>query len=155
VGVDEFSAGSVKSGDDWLAAHADCQGAGANLQAALLLYGRYRLLERAGAVMDGFGDAASTQPGTDVFASSAAEAMEQGKDLLDKAITSLERSSGKLRKHWTVTATVAAADYALSLFGDESLRELAIANYQSVVEGREQDELVRPFAERLEQLRNR
>jgi DNA repair exonuclease SbcCD ATPase subunit len=153
--VDEFSSGSLTREDQWLAAHADCQGADANLQAALLLYDRFRLLTRAGEVMDVVGEAAATQPSADALAASAAEAMEQGQELLDKAITTLERSSGKLRKHWTVTATVAAADYALSLFGDESLRELAIANYQSAVEGREQDELVRPYVERLEQLRDR
>lgn len=153
--VDEFSAGSLRSRDDAMAAHADCQAADANLQAALVLYDRYQLLSRASEVLGEVGAVAATQPSADTLAASASEAKEQGRDLLDKSITTLERSSGKLNRHWTVAATVAAADYALFLFGEESLRDLAIANYQSAIEGREQQDLVRPYVERLRQLRDR
>ena len=50
---------------------------------------------------------------------------------------------------------ISAADYVLALFDNPSMVQAAIANYRNVVEGREDNPYIRPFRDRLEQLRSR
>jgi len=52
-----------------------------------------------------------------------------------------------------VAASVAAANYVMSLFDRPELRSLALQNYNEVVKGREDNPDVRPFKLRFEQLR--
>ena len=84
-----------------------------------------------------------------------AAAKADAESILNDAIESFEGASRKLKEHWSVAASVAAADYMLALFDHPELVNVAIANYQSVVKDRESEPRLRPFVERLDQLRHR
>ena len=155
VDAGEDSAQSLVREDRWLTAQINCQYADAQVAGAAVLLDRMHRLSQARQVIEDIAGSIKGLADPGVPAAEIDEAQSQGRDRLDKAITALESASRDLQSHWTVTATLAAADYMLSLFGDPSLVSVSIANYQNVVNGREDNPLVRPFKERLEQLRSR
>lgn len=155
IDATDESPGSLVRDDRWLAAHIKCQYADANMAGAQVLMERIERLTAAKRVLvaltqsiDGIADPGV--PGAEID-----EAQMQGKERIEKAITALESAARDLRSHWTVGASLAAADYMLYLFGEPSLIDVSVANYQNVVTGRESDPLIRPFKERLEQLKSR
>ncbi len=142
--------------DQWLAARVLCQAAQANLEASMVLYNRYSGLKAASSLLSSVqNDVTLSDISLDDIARQIAEAQTQGKELVNDAADALEKSARDLRNHWTVAATLAAADYMLALYGEPQMVEVAMANYRAVVQGRENDPYVQPFAQRLEELRNR
>ncbi|MCB9849941.1 MAG: hypothetical protein H6817_04475 [Phycisphaerales bacterium] len=147
---------SLMQTDQWVAAEAKCEAADADIWAALVWYERHAQLTRAQAALDevnkqvnliGFDAAAMQQAATDAYT--------EGSNLANGAVKALESASSPLKNHWTVAASVAGANYVLSLFNQPELRGLAIQNYTAVVKDREDDPTVRPFKQRLDQLKNR
>lgn len=142
--------------DAWIGGEAKSESADAQLAAALVLHARVRRLALArkvldeaaqSAALDGYDAAALTQQ--------IEEARTQGMELAEKATRSLESVARDLKSHWTLAASVAAANYVMSLFDRPELANLAMQNYSEVVKGREDNPNVRPFRLRLEQLHNR
>ena len=154
--AEELSPVKLLRGDKWLATQSSCQSADARLQAALVHYERFTLLQRALDILRPV-DQQTKLEGLDLAAlqTQADEAKADGIKLAGDAAGILERAGSDLRNHWTVAATLAAADYALALFGEPGMLDVATANYQAAVQGRETSPLVQPFVTRLEQLRAR
>jgi len=150
----ERSPYSLSQKDGWIAAEAKCAAADAQVWSALVWFERYLQLRRAASVLN---EVNSRVPLSDydgeALAQAAAEAMTEGTNLATDAVKAVETAARGLENHWTVAATAAAADLVLSFFDRPDLRGLAIQNYSEVVKGRENDPLVRPFQQRLEQLR--
>ncbi len=140
--------------DAWISAHAVTQASDARLWAALTLYQRYQLAQQALATLQRAEDVAQlpnfeAQPLQDRIA----DARERGMELAEKAIRDLESQATRLRRHWTLAASVAGADYVLAMFGRPDALEAAIANYSNVVKDRPDDPRVQIYVDRLAQLR--
>lgn len=155
VEAGEDSAGSLMRDDRWLVAQVNCQFADASLAASSVLLDRMHRLTQARRVLENLSQSIDGLVDPDVSAAEIDEAQMQGKDHAEKAVAALETASRDLRSHWTVAASLAAADYMLHLFGEPDMIEVAIANYQNVVNGREDNPLVQPYRQRLEQLKSR
>lgn len=151
----EGSAGSLMRDDRWLVAQVNAQFADANLAGASVLLDRMHRLTQARRVLENLSQSIDGLVDPDISAAEIDEAQLQGKDRAEKAVAALESASRDLRSHWTVAASLAAADYMLHLFGEPDMIEVAIANYQNVVNGREDNPLVQPYRDRLEQLKSR
>lgn len=153
---EEFSPVKLIKNDDWLVGQMASQAADSQTRAAMVLYDRFVHLGKAIALCESL---ASTFGGLDLSVTEMAETRAASKTeaegLLDDAINSFEGASRSFKEHWSVAASVAAADYMLALFDHPELVNVAIANYQSVVKDRETEPRLRPFVDRLEQLRNR
>jgi hypothetical protein len=122
----------------------------------MILYDRYSHLKEAQAALDRVATLASlTNYDATALASAATDAKTQGEEAVTDAIDAYEGAAAGLKKHWTVAASAAAADYLLALFDHPEMVNVALANYKAVVEGREDNALVRPFRDRFEQLRTR
>jgi hypothetical protein len=139
--------------DRWIGAEARSEAADASVWAALVWFERYTQLSQALAVL---GEVNAQAPLGEfdraALEQAAAEARDAGTQLAEDAVRDLETAARDLGSHWTVAASLAGANYVLSLFGNPQLRGLAIQNYLAVVKDREDNPDVRPFKRRLEQL---
>jgi hypothetical protein len=139
--------------DRWIGAEARSEAADASVWAALVWFERYTQLSQALAVL---GEVNAQAPLGEfdraALEQAAAEARDAGTQLAEDAVRDLETAARDLGSHWTVAASLAGANYVLSLFGNPQLRGLAIQNYLAVVKDREDNPHVRPFKRRLEQL---
>ncbi len=142
--------------DRWLGSYASCQAADSKVWAALVLYDRYAHLQRVSGILadvDGYVSA----EGIDVteIAKAIDETKQKAEKLLDNAIKMMEDAANGAGRDWSIAASVAGADYVLSLFNHPEMVEAAMNNYDNVVAGREDEPSIRVFKERLDQLRNR
>ncbi|GJM25498.1 MAG: hypothetical protein DHS20C16_19130 [Phycisphaerae bacterium] len=153
---EEQSPGALIKKDRWLVGQMASQSADSQTRAAMILYDRYSHLGNAIALCENL---ESTFPELDLKLAEMSDAIASTKtsaeEILEDAIDGFEGASQGFESHWSVAASVAAADYMLALFEHPELVDVAIANYQSVVKDRETEPLLRPFVDRLEQLRNR
>lgn len=142
--------------DRWIGGQLQCQQGDAQLRAAMALYEHYVLLSDTHDLLSKIA-AVVTLPEYDAGAleQSVADTKTAGEELADKAVDAYESAANDLKRHWTVAASAAAADYVYALFGHPDMVDIALANYRAVIEGREDDPLVRPFRERFDQLKNR
>jgi hypothetical protein len=142
--------------DRWLSAQLRCQAADANVWKALVLYDRYdhlkTVLAKLGDIEANVVSLGFSPTETEAEIESTRATAEES---LTDAINSIESAGRDLKQHWSVAATVAGAEYVLALFDNPAMVELAMANYRAVVQDRETNPFVRPFVERLNQLRNR
>lgn len=149
----ERSPYSLIQRDAWAGAEAKAEAADAELRAALIWHERVRRLEWAEAVLGDVQEVAPLEEHDDAaLAERLADARDQGFALAEKATQALESVGRDLENHWTVAASLAAANYVMSLFDRPELRNLAIQNYNAAVQGRENDANVRPFLERMRQI---
>ncbi|HRX84062.1 MAG TPA: hypothetical protein P5572_03490 [Phycisphaerae bacterium] len=141
--------------DNWIGAEAKSEAADAQVAAALVCNARIKRLQHALAVLDEVNTAvplAAYDRGA--IEQQIATTRDEGIELAEKATRALESAARDLKNHWTVAASVAAANYVMSLFGRPELRNLAMQNYAEVVKGREDNPEVRPYRMRFEQLRS-
>ncbi len=154
------STASLVSTHTTIPGHRQAQKADAQMLLGQVYYQRYRdadldseLWSAVGGPL-GLSDAEATAAR---FATLRDESRKSGNDVLEAAITGLEQASRLLREHWSVRAQIGGATYLLSLFGDpdETLRNTAIANYESAVEAVQAPELaglIAPYKDRIRQL---
>ncbi len=153
---EERSPAKLIKNERWLEAQMASQSADSGTRASMVLYDRFIHLKQATTVFESLADVfPNLDLNTDEMKSQIAQAKTDAEAILDDAIGDFENASRNFKQHWSVAASVAAADYMLALFDNPRLVNVAIANYQSVVKDRETDPVLRPFIERLEQLRNR
>ena len=142
--------------DRWLGSYASCQAADSEVWAALVLYDRYAHLQRVSGILADVDGYVSTEG---IDATEIAKAIEETQDkaekLLDSAIKTMEGAASGAGRDWSIAASVAGADYVLSLFNHPEMVEAAMNNYDNVVAGREDEPSIRVFKARLEQLRSR
>ncbi|MCA9250057.1 MAG: hypothetical protein KDA54_02900 [Phycisphaerales bacterium] len=153
---EEFSPNKLIKEDIWLEGQLASQAADSQTRAAMVLYDRFMHLGKAIALCESLGSVfGELDFGVAEMSEARAAAKADAESILNDAIESFEGASRKLKEHWSVAASVAAADYMLALFDHPELVNVAIANYQSVVKDRESEPRLRPFVERLDQLRHR
>ena len=81
------------------------------------------------------------------------ETRTKGIDVLHAAYDALQRTRGRLRGHWAFAAEAAAAANLLAMLGEEELRDVAIATYEAVVSGQEDQPHMQAYVNRLSMLR--
>jgi len=149
----ERSPYSLVQRSGFIGAEAKAEAADAELRAALVWHDRYDRLATAEAVLTDVDAGVSlAEWDSTVLTQRRTEARDQGLALAESATRSLESAARDLENHWTVAASIAAANYVMSLFDRPELRNLAIQNYNAAVQGREADPNVRPFKQRVDQL---
>ncbi len=125
-------------------------------RASMVLYDRYSQLGKAIPMCESLGSTfADLELNLTEMSDALAATKADAEKILDDAIDGFEGASQGFKQHWSVAASAAAADYMLALFDNPELVNVAIANYQSVVKDRETEPRLRPFVDRLEQLRSR
>lgn len=153
---EELSPGALIKKDRWLVGQMASQAADSQTRASMILYDRFAHLGIALAVCEGL---ESTFPELDLKLAEMTDAIAASKtsaeEILEDAMDGFEGAGQGFENHWSVAASVAAADYMMALFDHPELVNVAIANYQSVVKDRETEPRLRPFVDRLEQLRKR
>jgi chromosome segregation ATPase len=150
------AAESLAQNDSWVAAQRGAQKADAQILLGKVYYQQFRDAARDQKLLSEIGAPLRL---SDVDAGAYAQkrdtAKRLGTEVLEDAIKQLENSWRALKEHWTVRAEIAGATHLLSLFGDPDgvLRDTALANYQSAVEGREDNPHAAAYVERIRQLR--
>ena len=83
------------------------------------------------------------------------DALSDGADALRTAIDTWEQTGQSLDNHWTIAAELGVAMDALARFGDATLVDLAVANYEAAIDGSPDPSFVRSYEKRLHQLQRR
>jgi hypothetical protein len=151
----ERSAKSLFANDVRPAASNSARAADARLRLAMVYYDRLRDLKRDKAIVEELAGHVGELPDPAALEAEIEETQSTGLALAEQATDKLLREARNLEQHYSVTAEIAAGYYLQSLFGNPELAEAAIRNYQTVIEGREDDPNVQAFVQRLAQLQNK
>ncbi|HEY3243855.1 MAG TPA: hypothetical protein VGM03_10940 [Phycisphaerae bacterium] len=150
---------SVQKDDAWIAAQRGAQKADAQILLGKVYFQQFRDAARDYELFTAVSGPLGLDAASEASAAKCDEARKLGTDVLEVAIKQLETSWKALKEHWTVRAEIGGAMHLLSLFGDPDgvLRDTALANYQSAVEGREDNPTLQPYVQeyvaRIRQLR--